>query len=204
MNASGVPVDKIHYWPRIIALSGKYGTGKDSAADAVLRHIHHTGFKAEHLKFADALKRASAIMTGTAEDDQYSVAGKCKQVNGLGDMTVARFQQVLGTVARVHIHPDIWVVPVIARCKAEPDTCFVISDCRFPNEVSTIHAAGGVVIRLNRRADLISAASTAGRDPTHVSETALDEYGAFDLVVDNNGNQHEHISQVLQFINKKW
>ncbi len=195
MNKGGVP--------RIIALSGKYGTGKDSAADAVVMHFSHAGFKVLHLKFADALKRASAIMTGTAEDDQYSVAGKCKQVNGLGDMTVARFQQVLGTVARVHIHPDIWVVPVIARCLAEPATCFVISDCRFPNEVSAIHAAGGVVIRLNRRADLISAASTAGRDPTHVSETALDDYGAFDLVVENNGNQHEHISQVLQFINKK-
>lgn len=200
MNKGGVPVDKIHYWPRIIAFSGKYGTGKDSAADAVLKHIHHAGFKTLHLKFASAVKTSAALMTGMPMADQFSAEGKCKTIPGL-DMTVARFQQLHGTVAREHIHPDIWVVPVVQQCRSgSPDTVYIISDCRFPNEVKAIHELGGVVIRLNRRADLIGPASTAGRDPTHVSETALDDCTEFDLVIENHGMNHEHIPQVLAYI----
>jgi len=182
--------------PRIIAFSGKYGTGKDSAADAVIRRLGGV-----HLKFATALKRSCAIITGMSEEDQFSENGKCKMIPGL-DMSVARFQQLHGTIARVHIHPDIWVIPVMNQCRqlTAAGTFCVISDCRFPNEADAIRAAGGIVIRLNRRADLISSKSIAGRDPLHASETALDDYPNFDLVIENNGMHHEHIQQVLDFL----
>jgi hypothetical protein len=187
--------------PRIIAFSGKYGTGKDSAAEAVIRRFLDLGLNVSHMKFANALKQSCAIITGMPIEDQFSDEGKCRIIPRL-NMSVARFQQLHGTVAREHLHPDIWVIPVLNACEAIKPTFCVISDCRFPNELKAIHEAGGIVIRLNRRADLISAKSVAGRDPLHVSETALDDCTEFDLVIENNGTNYEHIQQVLDFVFK--
>jgi hypothetical protein len=210
LNKGGTPIDfggPLRF-PRIVAFSGKYGTGKDSAAQAVLEHIKKL-FKifdseidaeldVEHLKFADALKKSSSEMTGISLVDQYTANGKAKEIPGL-NMTVGRFQQVLGTVAREHIHPNIWVIPVVNRAR-DPNLYVVVSDCRFINEAAWIHKLGGVVIRLNRDSSLISDESIAGRDPTHVSETQLDDYDRFDLVVENNGQQFEHIPRIITFL----
>lgn len=186
--------------PAVVAFSGKYGTGKDSAAAAVIEHVRQLEYKVVHLKFADALKKSCAIMTGLSLEDQYSEAGKCKLIPGL-DMTVARFQQLHGTVARQHLHPNVWVIPVINVCRQSTHgIVYVISDCRFPNELDAIHAIGGVVIRLNRPAHLISQVSKAGRDPMHVSETALDDCTAFDLVIENDGVEYEHLEKVIRYL----
>lgn len=213
MNRAGVPIDFVERWkyPRVIAFSGKFGSGKDSSAAAVIQHItdnfrnlsdSQSSSIAEdcrHLKFADALKNASCIMTGTSLEDQYSNDGKCKIIPGM-NMTIATFQQILGTVARVHIFADIWIFPVINRCLEDKESFCIISDCRFPNEVKAIHAIGGVIIRLNRDWDLISEKSKAGRDPKHISETALDDCQDFDFIIENNGGQNEHLRQILDYL----
>jgi hypothetical protein len=219
-NAGGYPIDFIekHKYPRIIAFHGKFGTGKDSCADAVSTFIQSSflmrrrdGFteylpgKVEKLKFADALKQASANMTGTLLADQYSAEGKAKAIPDL-NMTIATFQQVLGTVARQHIHPDIWIIPVISHCRQSKEDFCIISDCRFPNELKTLHEIGAVVIRLRRKYDLISEESKAGRDPQHISETALDHLpdSAFDFVIDNHGSDNDHIRAALGFLGSIW
>jgi hypothetical protein len=219
-NAGGYPIDFIeqHKYPRIIAFHGKFGTGKDSSADVVAAFIHNSflmwrenGFieylpgKIHELKFADALKQASTNMTGTALADQYSATGKATVIPDL-KMTIATFQQVLGTVAREHIHPDIWIIPVINQCRQAKEDFCIISDCRFPNELKTLHEIGAVVIRLRRNYDLISEESKAGRDPTHISETALDHLpdSAFDFVIDNHGHDNEHLRQALGFLRSLW
>lgn len=219
-NRAGVPIDflKEYNYPRVIAFSGKFGSGKDSSASAVANHVgtlidpsfgksraecggmmHFMPQAVRQLKFADAIKKVTAIMTGTPLEDQYSDTGKCKVIPGM-DMTIATFQQVLGTVAREHIYPDIWIVPVINQCLKNKEDFCIISDCRFPNEIKAIHAIGGVVIRLNRPWELISEKSKAGRDPKHISETALDDCPDFDCVIENNGTQNEHLKQVLDFL----
>lgn len=217
-NKGGFPIDFIgkHKYPRVIAFAGKFGTGKDSCADFIAAFIENSFFISREggmtyysgeiickLKFADALKNASSHMTGLPLKDQYSAEGKCKTIPGM-DMTVGTFQQLLGTVARQHIHPDIWIIPVINKCLAAKETFCVISDCRFPNEVKAIHEIGGVIIRLNRDWDLISEKSKAGRDPTHISETALDDCQDFDFVIDNHGHDNEHLRAALGYLGSLW
>jgi hypothetical protein len=71
----------------------------------------------------------------------------------------------------------------------------LIADCRFPNEVSVVKNAGGIVIKLNRNPF----------NSTHSSETALDydnyDYSNFDLVVPNDqmtiGEQNKYIYDFL-------
>lgn len=62
----------------------------------------------------------------------------------------------------------------------------LIGDGRFPNEVEWVkERCGGMSIRLNGDPGGERARST--RDKTHISETALDAYDAFDLVLSTDG-----------------
>lgn len=211
INKTGVPVSYVpgYDFPRIVAFSGKFGTGKDSGATCVLEYLatNYAVLNAngtfepplvDHLKFADALKRSSSEMTGVALVDQYRADGKAKEIPGL-DMSVGRFQQLLGTVARQQIHPDIWMLPVLNQTRSSGKFT-VISDCRFRNEAIGIQKMGGLVIRLNRHPDLISEESKAGRDPNHISETDLDDYPNFDLVIQNDSFDHHYLLTILAFL----
>jgi hypothetical protein len=159
------------------------------------------GMVVQHEKFADALKQTAAMITGETYVDQYTDEGKQKMIEHLG-MTIGRFQQVYGTLLREHVHPDIWVHPVMKKAWGKRSTgngliVTIVSDCRFPNEANAGRAKGGVVIRLNRKA---ARKDAHGRDPTHISETALDNYEHFDLVVDNDGTRAEMVKKVISWL----
>jgi hypothetical protein len=58
--------------------------------------------------------------------------------------------QYWGTeVCRRGFHDDIWIASVENKMRKTKDN-IVISDVRFPNEISAIHNAGGKVIRIKR------------------------------------------------------
>ena len=176
----------------IIGISGKYGTGKTTLANALQQE-----FGGVHLAFATRLKQAASIITGVAEEHMWTDEGKSIYIQHLG-MTVGRFLQVFGTKMRETFGYDIWVDPVIGETERH-DLAF-IADCRFPNEVEAIKAAGGVVIRLNRpNVD----PALNGRDPNHPSETALDDYKGFDLVIENDGTLEQMLAAGEAFVRSK-
>lgn len=181
----------------IVGISGKFATGKDTLTNYLLAFFSEKGIVCSRLKFADALKKASSIITETKLEDTYSSEGKNKTIQTLG-ISIGRFQQLLGTVLREHIHPDIWVFPIIQYYKNNPDKFCIISDCRFKNEAAHIKQNGGILIRLNRNTNV-----NDGRDPNHISETDLDDYDGFDLVINNNGTPEEMFIQVTAFLQEK-
>ena len=61
--------------------------------------------------------------------------------------------------------------------------CWIVSDVRFENELRAIKERGGIVIRLE--GDPVGMRARSSRDPNHVSETALDKFEDFDLVLQN-------------------
>lgn len=179
----------------LIGISGKFSSGKDTLVAEILNYFEKHGRKNAHLKFADPLKKACAIIGGTRLEDNYSIEGKEKMIEGLG-MSIGRMQQVVGTILREHLHPDVWVLPVIQFYKNNPDTVCVVSDCRFQNEANLIKQHGGVLIRLNRQ----NRPLVSGRDPNHISETDLDDYEDFDLIIDNNGTIQEMVDTAFSFL----
>jgi hypothetical protein len=184
---------------QIIAISGKIGRGKDTAVECITQYVREEKNKTvKHLKFADALKKATAIMTGTSEADQYTSEGKGKIIPSLG-ITIGDFQQKIGMVAREHIDPNIWVNAVMNQMTDE-NCVYVISDCRFKNEARQIEERGGLVIRLNRSEHLIDAKLMAGRNPNHVSETDLDDYDNFDFVYQNDGTIEDLKEAIKNFL----
>jgi hypothetical protein len=106
-------------------------------------------------------------------------------------------------VARKSYHDDIWIASLENKLRKTHDDV-VISDCRFPNEIQAIKAAGGIVIRVVRGPEpaWYELAQTVNQGPTcntkwrlskneletykiHASETAW--IGTdFDAVIDNN------------------
>lgn len=89
---------------------------------------------------------------------------------------------------------------------------WIITDCRFPNELEAVKKRNGITIRVNRKnINTVSPIGTpievdraiSSLPSTHPSETALDN-ATFDYVIDNNGTIEELIEKVKQIlINEK-
>jgi hypothetical protein len=183
---------------QIIALSGKIGSGKDTAAEYIIQCCLEDKETVKHLKFTDAIKKVTAIMTSTSQADQYTLEGKGKLILSLG-ITIGDFQEKIGTVAQEHINPNIWVDAVMKQMTDEY-CVYVISDCHFKNEARQIQELGGIVIRLNRSEHLIDPKLMAGRNPNHVSETDLDDYDNFDFVYQNDGTIEDLKEAIKNFL----
>ncbi len=143
----------------IIGIAGLIGSGKDTAAD-YLCTFH--GFK--RMSFAGALKDAVAVIF---DWDRELLEGSTKasrewreQVDewwatrlNIPHLTPRWVLQQWGTeVARKSFHDDLWVASVENRLRNIKDNV-VITDCRFPNELTAIKNAGGLTARTHRGED---------------------------------------------------
>jgi hypothetical protein len=193
----------------IIGICGFAGSGKDTIAD-YLQNIHQ--FRRE--SFAHTLKDAVASVFGWDRDMLEGRTRESREWREQADtwwterlnitVTPRLVLQVWGTeVARKSYHDDIWIASLENKLRKTHDDV-VISDCRFPNEIKAIKAAGGIVIRVVRGPEpaWFELARTVNQGPTcntkwllskhelekynvHASETAW--IGTdFDAVIDNN------------------
>jgi hypothetical protein len=142
----------------IIGFVGFIGSGKDTAADYL---VNFHGFRRD--SFANTLKDAVAAVFGW---DRVLLEGRTKEArewreqrdewwsNRLGkDITPRHILQYWGTeVCRNGFHDDIWIASLENKMRKTGDN-IVISDVRFPNEIKSIKAAGGQVVRVVRGAD---------------------------------------------------
>lgn len=181
----------------IIGLSGYARVGKDTAADIL---VQEHGFK--RLAFADALRdflyaQNPAVGYGSVFPDFYGVYNpsiiRLRQVIdhfGWDGYKQSKFVdeirplvQRTGTEAgRKVIGENVWVDSTLGSL--DPDTNYVVTDARFPNEKMAIEERGGYVIRINRK-DVGPAQSEDG--VIHPSETSLDRC-QFDGYISNDGD----------------
>ena len=189
----------------IIGICGFIGSGKDTVADYLV-NFHE--FRRE--SFASTLKDAVAAVFGW---DRTMLEGRTKEARewreqvdpwwaarlDMPTLTPRWVLQYWGTeVCRKGFHDDIWIASLENKLRNSKDNV-VISDCRFPNEISSIRNAGGKIIWVKRGElpDWYDHAVRANqgynldvqelkRLKIHASETAW--VGTeFDAEVDNNG-----------------
>lgn len=204
----------------ILGLVGLIGSGKDTVADYLV-NVH--GFRRE--SFAGTLKDAVAAVFGW---DRTLLEGRTKASRewreqrdpwwavrlNMPDLTPRWVLQHWGTeVMRQGFHDDIWIASIENKIRNLQDNV-IISDCRFPNEIAAIKAAGGLVIRTTRGSDpdWFYAAEVVNGGPTqnsswasyksildnhkvHASETAW-AGTEFNYILDNNGSMDELYAQV--------
>lgn len=154
----------------IIGISGKLGSGKTTAAKYLAKHGYTI------VNYADILKCSAAAILGVDKSLCYTREGKNTIIPEL-NITIGAFLQQYGTAMR-SIDDDIWVKLLFRNIDTHKE--IVIADVRFPNEARAIHERGGKVIRLSAAEPLINNDS---RDRNHISETALDNWDLWDMVI---------------------
>lgn len=106
--------------------------------------------------------------------------------------------QYVGADLRRADDPAVWVrrtlAAVVADLSGPHPTPVAITDARFPDEVAWPALLGATTVRLHvspdTQADRLAARDRAAMSPAHLghrTETALDDYDGFDLVVDTDG-----------------
>ena len=119
-----------------------------------------------------------------------SMAGKSMIFDWLDGMTGREFLQKLGTAVRNEVHPEFWTRALFI--KEGNNQNLIIPDVRFPNEAQIVKDHGGILIRIERPG------AGAGN---HISETALDDYKGWDIVIDNVGTLEDLYKQVKFLMN---
>jgi len=207
----------------IIGVCGFIGSGKDTIADYL---VNFHGYRRE--SFANSLKDAVSVVFGW---DRTMLEGRTKQARewreqvdtwwatrlNMPELTPRWILQQWGTeVCREGFHDDMWIASLENKLRNSTDD-IVISDCRFPNEIKSIKAAGGIVIRVRRgsepdwyndaeemnsvaRPNHMSAKTRIDKLGIHASETAW--VGTrFDHVLTNDSSIDDLYAKVLSIIN---
>jgi len=188
----------------IIGVCGFIGSGKDTIADYLV-NFHE--FRRE--SFASTLKDAVSAVFGW---DRTMLEGRTKEARewreqvdpwwaarlDMPTLTPRWVLQYWGTeVCRKAFHDDIWIASLENKLRNSRDHV-VISDCRFPNEISSIKNAGGQIVWVQR--GVLPAWYELAVDANRGSNVALNELKRlkihasetawvgteFDAVIDNN------------------
>lgn len=140
----------------IIGITGFIGSGKDTAANFL---VAQHGFKRD--SFAGALKDAVASVFGWDRELLEGLTSEARawreQVDPwwskrlkMPHLTPRWVLQYWGTdVCRYGFHDDIWIAALENRLRHRTGNT-VISDVRFPNEITAIRKAGGIVVWVQR------------------------------------------------------
>ncbi len=177
----------------IIGVSGKKQSGKNTLCDCLFNIFSEKYSSGDvlTLSFADALKQK--VCKGALGLTEEQVNGTDEQKNSLtiyrwdnlpddirseykstGLMTAREIMQVVGTdIFREYFDNDIWVNATLRDIEQSDAKVILISDVRFPCEVTSLLDEGAHVIRLLRDVCEVDA---------HSSETALDD---FDFIREN-------------------
>jgi len=206
--------------PKIIALCGFMGSGKDTVAD-YLANIHH--FRKE--SFANTLKDAVSIVFGW---DRVLLEGSTQESREwreevdswwatrleIPNLTPRWVLQHWGTeVLRQGFHDEIWIASLENKLRKTKDN-IVISDCRFVNEMDAMRKYGGIIVRVKRgpEPDWIKNAISYNRHQNESDKKVLECYGVhaseyswvhadFDYIIDNSkeglDNLYKQINQIV-------
>ncbi len=140
-------------YPRIISLSGLAGAGKDTVADYLCSEHGY-----QRISFASPLKDACAAIFGWDREMLEGRTAAARAAREVADpfwstrldqpgFSPRRALQCLGTdVLRNHFHADLWLAALEHRIAAAgPEERFVITDCRFENELACLRSLGAAI-----------------------------------------------------------
>lgn len=177
---------------KLIGLCGAAQAGKDTAASYLVAE----GWT--RIAFADALKQTLYDTDPLVQDNETGAIYRLQQVVDLEGWEWAKANtearallQRLGVAVRDNVHPDSWLDAAFDQMKHTGK--YVITDCRFPNELAEVKNYNGILVNIVRP----NHDNPAGE---HISETAW--HGAeFDWTINNNLDT-EYLGAVMRGIAK--
>lgn len=164
---------------KLIGLSGRKRSGKDTVCDIIKRLLPDTSV--ERIAFADALKEEVSRVLGVTIDEI--------------EADKARFRGMLqwwGTEWRRHQDIEYWIKQARLKINASTADVVVVTDVRFQNEADLIRELGGLVCRIHRP-------DAEGEPDLHPSEAALESI-PMKVRIFNDGGMDDLTMQVERYI----
>lgn len=196
----------------IIGISGRAGSGKDTAADFLVREY---GFV--KVSLADELKRICKRVFAFSEEQLWGPSEKRNEPDArYAGLTPRRALQTLGTEWGRACYENVWVeytlrmaAELLKDRELEYDARtgsgylpfsnnnykgVVIPDVRFKNEIDGLRKGGAKLVRVKR-----PGAGLTGAAGEHSSETEQDEVpdSTFDFVLENDGSLEDLQKKIL-------
>ena len=162
---------------KVILLSGKARSGKDTAADVILKKYNGIPFA-----FADDVKKIA-----------YNHFGWHGEKDELG----RKLLQDIGTTGR-NYNRDLWANKTVDMIQewslqSSDNQLAVVTDTRYPNEIQRVKHEFSDVVTIRITRDSVEKLK-------HPSETALDQWTDWDYVVENNGTKEEFQRKILEIM----
>ena len=164
----------------LVGICGKAGSGKDTIGDYLVKNY---GFKKTAL--ADPIRRIVKDVFVLDDYTVYNRVGREQVLKNWPNWTVRKLLQIIGTeMFREHIDDAVWVKSLWYRIQSDPNSNYVVTDCRFPNELNFFkeHSKKGEFICLKvKRPGHDGNVGVSG----HASES-YDLQGDFEIINDGN------------------
>jgi hypothetical protein len=169
---------------KLIAFTGKIGSGKTTASECV-NYTHH-------FTFASPLKEASRELFGFTTEQLYDKDEK-EQIDSYWGVSPREVLQWLGTDCLREKFPGFFIKRMEQRfIGLDDNSVVVISDVRFDDEARFVRDNGGVVVQITRtNGNQHVDAELAG----HLSEKGISP-NLVDVVVENNGTLEDFIQKI--------
>lgn len=125
-------------YKKVVVLTGLKGSGKDEIAKVLIKEF---GYK--KIAFADLLKDIVALLYGWPREGLEGTTSKWREWRETEDklwgITPRYALQKVGTeLVRDQLHRDLWARRLVQKILVSKHQKFVITDCRFANEISIV------------------------------------------------------------------
>lgn len=186
-------------YPQVIGIVGRKQHGKDTTANYMVEKYGYI-----RIAFADAIKDMLKCSFGFSEEqlngnlkETIDEFWKIKPRQVLQFVGTELFRDKMGELIP-HIETNFWVFIVKKKIhdtlKVNPHAKFVMSDCRFENEVNFIKEMGGQMIHVFRPT------IENNSESNHSSEKYIDDL-PFDFKIINDGsldNLHLQVDLIMR------
>jgi len=180
---------------KIIAISGKQGSGKTTLANAIEKSLE--GKELKRMKFADGVYQLhNSVLTDLKYFKKYT------KINIDDNTKNGSLLQVLGQWTRDNIDDKYWVKYIHGRIKTLNDhntDYIIIDDLRYENELKMLNLFDTTFIRLYCDESIRKERTESWRDNTnHESETGLDNIDfVWDYIIDTGNTDIEEMLEII-------
>lgn len=182
--------------PKIIALTGAKGSGKDTVAD-ILISAYYTPVdgRIRRVAFADPIKHEVMRIFDLSRIDEYDIFKRSTMtMQALGGVSFDG-RHVVREIGMMMRKYDVnqFVEYVDQQIASDENAIWVITDLRFDNELIHLQNLGAKIVKIDR---------PLGNIDTHITERGFDN-SICDVVIENKSTLEEFNNQVLEVFDKK-
>ncbi|HON83975.1 MAG TPA: hypothetical protein PLI22_07595 [Caldisericia bacterium] len=194
----------------VILISGKIKSGKNQLADFMKEYFEKQNLKVSSDYFAKAVKdgckedfkKLADELNNYVIELKRVIISKYNYINEILDSKIDELKisdenwyenktfitrtilQLYGTeIFRNRVDSDYWVKQVKDKCENSDSDIILVTDTRFPNEITEMYSDNYDLITIRLLRDI-----NKDKSKNHYSETALDDWNEWTYIIDNKRN----------------